>query len=264
MNSSDIKTIKDVADFCKERLPKDKIELKNLKITSYRKCANAIYFYVVNENNQSEQFVLWLRKEIFDKYKDENLFLLLNAEVTYVSGTLSIFYTNFLELDVEKIEIQKDKKVLPLYCCNIAVISNSDDNGQGYQDFTECLHYGRPHDFNAKVGNAHDIAKQINDINKEHEKYDCICIIRGGGDDIKNIDTEELADAVRNSEIPIILGIGHTNNKLSFGKYAVKECRNPTEAAYYINERFERLESEIKEKLEICRQYIDNKGYRNK
>lgn len=56
----------------------------------------------------------------------------------------------------------------------------------------------------------------------------------------------ELEHAVKKSKIPIILGIGHKSDTMKFADYVAKECINPIEAAYFINECFMRLRSEKK------------------
>ena len=241
----------------------ERIALDNLHIVSYWRTGGALYFTVIQPDSPKSPLKLWIHGDIMKSFNGISPLLYLNTNV-YVEGILTVDFHNNIEIDVSKIVTAPKPRYLPLYCYKIAVISNFSykDNkhsmGAGLEDFLVSLKYGQVTKFNAMVSKPEQIAMQIYKIN-EIGSFDCICIIRGGGkdDELSNFEKSvELTKAIKESKLPIILGIGHSKNTFDFAQYVAQECINPTAAAYFINERFETLRADIEKKLLISEQYI--------
>lgn len=247
--------------------------LTNLLILTCSEAKGAVYFTAIDESNKQRPLTLLC---IRSQFKDNAIF---EAPVRYVGchveveGNLGIDSYNQLLLYVDngndgfKFRILDTSPHLPLLCAQIAVISNVKEHGaykagQGYLDFRHSLRYGNIQEYDAKMNDVKDVAEIIKTINQS-KNCDCICIIRGGGDEeiIKQYNTNEtLLQAIRSSTIPIILGIGHANNSFpNLAKYVAKECINPTEAAYFLNERVERLINNIEKKRILCETILEQR-----
>ena len=259
--------IEDLSKELKHCLPKEEFELDNLRVISCSRTRLAIYLTVVEQLQSRTPFLLWIHgKDKIDeclKNVNDNILSYLNNTIK-VRGKLAIRNDNKLELEVNKLEIVTKRQLLPLFCENIAVISNfnnTDDKkkdiGYGLEDFLSCLRYGKIEKFDTYMNDPKQIAEKIWEVNKT-AGFDCIIIIRGGGVDIDRFNnSKELENAIRESNIPIILGIGHKRDTLSYANLAAEDCINPTAAAYFINEKFEQLKNDIKNKMSICNSYLD-------
>lgn len=133
---------------------------------------------------------------------------------------------------------EKDKLSLSSDDTKIGVISTG-KKGDGFQDFYKCMSDGKfSNEYTIipdySTQSATKMAESIERFNNEN--YDCICIIRGGGShyDLHEFHNPVLLQAIYNSQIPIILGIGHAQDKLLCDKVADIVCETPTAAAKYI------------------------------
>ena len=81
-----------------------------------------------------------------------------------------------------------------------------------------------------------DIVNALQELNKE-SNCDVICIVRGGGDPETLIDYSrpEFLEAIVNSKIPVVTGIGHSTDNLLCKQVAFHASKTPTAAANYIN-----------------------------
>ncbi len=74
-------------------------------------------------------------------------------------------------------------------------------------------------------------------------KFDCICIIRGGGSlyELLPFSSPKVCEAIYNSKVPVITGIGHAMNQeyLLCNQVVDKACITPSEAARYFIELYE-------------------------
>lgn len=87
--------------------------------------------------------------------------------------------------------------------------------------------------------NMSDIQAIVSVIEEENHQQDVdiIAIVRGGGnvEDMCIYNNKLLLDAVRDSKIPIITGIGHEDDQILAKRVAVYGASTPTDAANYIN-----------------------------
>ncbi len=137
------------------------------------------------------------------------------------------------------------KKSLPQVIANIAVITSI--TGSVYADLVNNLKYGIPELFDTTMQGpnvAIDISIQIDHIN-QLGGFECICIIRGGGDkkDFYGYNDEILTDAIQNSRIPVLTAIGHDVNTFNCDKAAdnPKFFTTPSILATYLNEHHEEI-----------------------
>ena len=120
----------------------------------------------------------------------------------------------------------------------VGVISNA--NSRGFMDFMECLNNKYVPNENIIVKDVtmklEDIIKAIHELNEENE-CDVICIVRGGGDPegLVQFSKPELLEAIIYSNIPVVPGIGHTDDVILCKKVAFYPARTPTDAANFIN-----------------------------
>lgn len=84
--------------------------------------------------------------------------------------------------------------------------------------------------------NIQEIVSAIEKKNQEQD-VDIIAIVRGGGnaEDICIYNNKLLLDAIKNSKIPVVVGIGHKDDKILAERVAVYGASTPTDAANYIN-----------------------------
>lgn len=86
------------------------------------------------------------------------------------------------------------------------------------------------------MSNIPEIISAIEKKNLEQD-MDIIAIVRGGGnaEDMCIYNNKLLLDAIKNSKIPVVVGIGHKDDKILAERVAVYGASTPTDAANYIN-----------------------------
>lgn len=86
------------------------------------------------------------------------------------------------------------------------------------------------------MSNIPEIISAIEKKNQE-QNVDIIAIVRGGGnaEDMCIYNNKLLLDAIKNSKIPVVVGIGHKDDKILAERVAVYGASTPTDAANYIN-----------------------------
>lgn len=131
----------------------------------------------------------------------------------------------------------------PRPCQRIAVITSA--TAAGYGDFRNQLllntHKLR---FDVKLfgaivqgsQTAQSVIQQLNIIAQEQDKWDCVCIIRGGGasTDLDGFDDYELASHVAQFPLPVIVGIGHERDTTVLDYIACQRVKTPTAAAEFL------------------------------
>ncbi len=77
------------------------------------------------------------------------------------------------------------------------------------------------------------IAQRIKEVNHDNHS-DIIVLTRGGGrhDDLSTFNSFEIAEAICNSKIPIVTGIGHQRDETIADRVADHKTISPTDAAY--------------------------------
>lgn len=86
------------------------------------------------------------------------------------------------------------------------------------------------------MSNIPEIVSAIEKKNQE-QNVDILVIVRGGGnaEDMCIYNNKLLLDAIKNSKIPVVVGIGHKDDKILAERVAVYGASTPTDAANYIN-----------------------------
>lgn len=84
--------------------------------------------------------------------------------------------------------------------------------------------------------NIQEIVSAIEKKNQEQD-VDILVLVRGGGnaEDMCIYNNKLLLDAIKNSKIPVVVGIGHKDDKILAERVAVYGASTPTDAANYIN-----------------------------
>jgi exodeoxyribonuclease VII large subunit len=164
------------------------------------------------------------RKEIIDKLEKENV------------------------IDINKtIEI-------PLIIKNIAVISSA--SAAGYEDFMNQLNKNSfNYKFNLELFEANmqgqqtekSVISAFDSIFQTIEKFDIVCILRGGGSktDLAAFDNYNIAFYVTQFPIPVITGIGHERDETVTDIVANTRLKTPTAAAEFIINNNAAFEAEI-------------------
>lgn len=100
--------------------------------------------------------------------------------------------------------------------------------------------------------NMCDIQAIVSAIEEENHQQDVdvIVIVRGGGsaEDMCIYNDRLLLDAIQNSPIPIVVGIGHQDDKILADRVAAYGASTPTDAANCINRAIGKIWNEINQK----------------
>ena len=188
-----------------------------------------------------------------------------NNQTIEVTGKLGI-YKNIIQIIAESINfisnVQKVQPVvikihrtpLPKIIEELAVISS--ESSQGYGDFLANLKYGRIKLFNNKMQGPtlpKEFAETIDKINNLNT-FDCICIIRGGGNtyDLEEYNSPQLAESIQNSNIPILTAIGHHTDRFLCDQVADNPefFSTPTSLAIYLNNYHDQYKRELNSRLQ--------------
>jgi len=132
---------------------------------------------------------------------------------------------------------------LPTLLRRIAVVSSA--SAAGYGDFCDQLlnnDYGLYFSlrlFPAVMQGANveeSVLAALAAICDEADSYDCVVIIRGGGatSDLSDFDTYNLAAAVSQMPLPVIVGIGHERDETVLDFVAHTRVKTPTAAAAFL------------------------------
>ena len=128
----------------------------------------------------------------------------------------------------------------------IAIISAA--GAAGYGDFMNQLHhnaYGLKFYtclFSASMQGAQTVPTvlaALDRINESIDLFDCVVIIRGGGatSELNSFDNYDLASAVAQFPIPVIVGIGHERDVTVLDFVAAMRVKTPTAAAEWLIQR---------------------------
>ena len=156
---------------------------------------------------------------------------------------------------------------MPLLPKRIAIISI--ETSKGYSDFTITLNqneYGYKFSYtlfpsllqgDKAVGT---MTKQLEEIEKQKDKFDCVVIIRGGGGDVglSCYDNYDLSRRVAEFPLPIISGIGHSTNVTVVEMVSHETKITPTEVAYYFIQRFRNFDERLQQWQQALAQYALN------
>ena len=164
---------------------------------------------------------------------------------------------------------------LPVVLNRIAVISSA--TAAGYQDFCHQLEHNVYNlQFTTRLFPAvmqgssveSSVIAALDLIYDEHEKWDAVVIIRGGGSttDLSGFDSYLLGLNVAQFALPVITGIGHERDTTVIDEVSHTRVKTPTAAAeFLINHQYEvlshllELEDEI---LDYCRRTVTDEHRR--
>lgn len=155
-------------------------------------------------------------------------------------------YSEFIPSSPREISLSSEKPA-------IAVIFK--EGTKGYDDFARVLY--KPLKSNLKeccVDSMNNISQIVDYINKINEDNlaDFICIVRGGGnpEELCIYNNRELLDAIKDSHIPVLVGIGHASDELVAKEISGYGAHTPTKAADLINKAYNTFRKAKKEEQE--------------
>lgn len=143
---------------------------------------------------------------------------------------------------------------LPLAVQRIAILSS--ERAAGYQDFLQHLNQN-PHGYKfdyklfttAMQGDLveSEMLKQLKNIERQKENFDCVVIIRGGGArlDLAAFDSFNLCKAVAECALPVFTGIGHDVDETMLDLVAHSSLKTPTAVADFLINRNALFESAL-------------------
>jgi exodeoxyribonuclease VII large subunit len=125
----------------------------------------------------------------------------------------------------------------------IAVISAA--NASGYQDFVRHLQqndfgfYYQITLFEAALQGKNlqeEVVQCLQQIDNNHQDYDCVVIIRGGGSrlDLAGFDLYSVAKAISLARLPVLTGIGHETDSTIADLVAHRFFKTPTAVANFL------------------------------
>ena len=182
---------------------------------------------------------------------------ILHIDPTYTIGDLARQRQETLaRLQTEGLLEQNKQLPLPLIPQRLAIVSSP--TAAGLQDFLHQLHanvFGYEFVtqlFPATVQGKEAVAAIIHalaQIGGQHQQFDAIVIIRGGGSqtDLYCFDQYELAAAVANAPLPVLTGIGHERDETITDLVAHTRFKTPTAVAAFLIERCKAYEDALDE-----------------
>ena len=173
---------------------------------------------------------------------------------------------SIFRLQNEGIFEQNKNLTLPLLPKRLAIISVI--TSKGYSDFMKIIEpirekYGLSLMLFPSLlqgdGAVSSITENLHRIEKVKEHFDAILLIRGGGSDVglQVYNNYELARAIAVAPLPVLTGIGHVTNETVIDMVANKNKITPTDLGYFLVERFENFEHNLKEIREKLVNYTE-------
>lgn len=168
---------------------------------------------------------------------------IVNIDPSYTLGDMARKRKEIL-LQLEADGILEDNKRLPLpqLLNRIAVISSP--QAAGYGDFCDQLlrnDYGLAFHlttFPATMQGAQVESSVLEALDNilQHDDFDAVVIIRGGGatSDLSDFDSYNLAAAIASYPLPVIVGIGHDRDETVLDCVANTSVKTPTAAAAFL------------------------------
>ncbi len=169
---------------------------------------------------------------------------ILDIDPTYTLGDMAQRRREIL-MQLEADGILEDNRQLPLPVLlqRIAIVSSV--SAAGYGDFCDqLLHNDYGLHFSLQLFPAvmqgtnveESVLAALAAISDEADHYDCVVIIRGGGatSDLSDFDTYNLAAAVSQMPLPVIVGIGHERDETVLDFVAHTRVKTPTAAAAFL------------------------------
>lgn len=197
-------------------------------------------------------------------------FNIIDIDPSYTLGDMERLRREILNrLALEGILDNNKKTDMPVTPQRIAVISA--EGAAGYGDFMNQL-LNNPDGFvfypclfpcvmqgdkvSASIRAALEMVEATIDL------WDCVAIMRGGGatTDLNGFDDYELAKAVANFKIPVVVGIGHERDRTVLDEIAHTRMKTPTAvAAFFVDslrEAFKRVQGSVDRIIKIGQEKI--------
>lgn len=192
--------------------------------------------FVDHDLEEGQEVICFGRVTVYEPRGDYQL--IVDSVELYGQGRLQIEFEELKQkLSAKGYFDQKAKKDIPVLPKKIAVISSP--TGAAFQDFLKIVRLRRaaihiqllPVRVQGEFA-ADEISRAINTINIKGN-CDAIVLCRGGGsiEDLWSFNSENVADAIFSSKIPIITGIGHEIDFTIADFCADFRCPTPTAAA---------------------------------
>lgn len=181
----------------------------------------------------------------------------LDIDPSYTLGEMALKRKEILErLSLEGL-IGKNKEIsFPVLPLNVAVISSP--SAAGYEDFVNHLRYN-PFAYSYKIrlfsaimqGNRSEdsVLNALKICSENHELFDIIVIIRGGGGeaDLHCFDSYAIGRSIAHMPLPVISGIGHQRDRTVVDEVANTTVKTPTAAAELIIHTVRNFELRVNE-----------------
>lgn len=192
-----------------------------------------------------------------------------DIDSAYTLGQLQIERQHILDKLSKFDLIAKNKRLaVPAVLQRIAILSS--DQAAGYSDFVAQLNqnpYGYRFEgilFPIAVQGKHvakDLDHQLNQINSQAANFDCVVILRGGGAkmDLASFDSYLIGEAIANSKLPVISGIGHEIDETIADVVAHTALKTPTAVAEFCIQHNAAFESHLDYSLIVLRRAVDEK-----
>lgn len=176
-----------------------------------------------------------------------------NIDSAYTLGKIAQHRLQTIER-LKAAGLWQNNKNLSLPCAIKSVAIVSSRTSSGYKDFEDHLRsnaFGytfRTTLFDVNVQGTktiNEICEAISEVNKIHQNYDILVLIRGGGSkhDLLEFDSFEISSQISQSRIPVLSGIGHLIDESIADLSSYMALKTPTAVADFIldiNARFEK------------------------
>lgn len=261
------------------------------EISNYKYHSSGHHYFSLKDGNAQISAVIWRSNTVRFRLEDGMKVLARgNLTVYPPQGKYQLEISSilpegkgdlYLAFEQLKLDLQlrgyfdtENKKEIPVLPLSVGI--STSPTGAAIQDMISTIQRRFPHVqiyFRPTLvqgdGSAEDIVKAINELSKF--KPDAIIIGRGGGsiEDLWSYNTEIVADAIFNSEIPIISAVGHETDFTIADFVADARAATPTAAAEYctpitlnefksrLSNTAENLTMKLKEKVEAQSKYLD-------
>ncbi|HPS28383.1 MAG TPA: exodeoxyribonuclease VII large subunit [Candidatus Paceibacterota bacterium] len=224
----------------------------------------------------------------FQEFEDYS-YLLQNGLEVIVTGRPSLYQTGRFNLRLEKVEpvgqgawqkalellkikleklgyfAPERKRAIPMPVREIGLITS--ETGAAITDFKKNLGNWGVTIWQVNTHVEGDLAeaeiiKALRILNLRGN-LDAIVLIRGGGgaENLKVFNSEKMAEAIFNSRIPVVAGIGHERDLSIADMVADKSLSTPTAVAAYFRNQYEEILETLAEGEFTLRQGLENNLY---
>ncbi len=172
------------------------------------------------------------------------------------------------QLESEGVLDMNKELLLPEPVQKIAIISS--ETAAGYQDFI-CQLKNNPYGFKFYTklfpslmqgeSSSESIISALEKINDNHDKFDLIAIIRGGGSksELSCFDNYRLAYYITQCNLPVLSGIGHERDQSIVDLTAHTSLKTPTATAEFIIQLMLENYEALSDKVSVFVESVDNK-----